>query len=110
MHALYVGEKFSVLRIKENELSNTAEPTVWIEIKDTGSGISPESFKRIFDPFCTSKPVGTCTGLGLSLSYGIIQRYHGRIDLVSVLGAGKTFRISLPIRQPAVPEGVKKCC
>jgi two-component system, NtrC family, sensor kinase len=74
---------------------------VWIEIKDTGCGISPENFKRIFDPFFTTKPVGKGTGLGLSLSYGIIKRHNGHIDLDSTLGIGTTFKITLPISQPS---------
>lgn len=73
---------------------------VWIEIADTGKGIEPENLKFIFDPFFTTKPVGKGTGLGLSVSYGIIQRHHGWIEVESTLGKGSTFRIWLPIRQP----------
>jgi signal transduction histidine kinase len=86
--------------------TDEAKSTVWVEVKDTGCGIAPENFKRIFDPFFTTKPVGKGTGLGLSLSYGIIQQHHGHIDLESKLGAGTTFRIILPIRQPANQEGI----
>lgn len=75
--------------------------TVCIEISDTGSGIAPEHLNRIFEPFFTTKPVGKGTGLGLSLSYGIIQRHHGRIEVDSRLGEGTTFRLLLPIQQPA---------
>jgi signal transduction histidine kinase len=87
--------------------SNVANATVWVEIKDTGCGISPENFKRIFDPFFTTKPVGKGTGLGLSLSYGIIQRHHGQIDLDSTLGVGTTFRITLPINQSVSQEEIQ---
>ncbi|MHB9117427.1 MAG: ATP-binding protein [Burkholderiales bacterium] len=73
---------------------------VWIEFADTGKGIAPENLGRIFDPFFTTKPVGKGTGLGLSLSYGIIQKHHGRIDVVSEVGKGTAFRIYLPIQQP----------
>jgi two-component system, NtrC family, sensor kinase len=73
---------------------------VWLEVADTGSGIPPEHLPRIFDPFFTTKPVGKGTGLGLSLSYGIVQRHHGRIDVDSRVGEGTTFRIVLPVRQP----------
>ncbi|MCX7192757.1 MAG: ATP-binding protein [Proteobacteria bacterium] len=72
---------------------------VWVEIADTGSGIAPEHLKKIFDPFFTTKPIGKGTGLGLSLSYGIIQKHHGRIDVNSIVGKGTTFRVWLPIRQ-----------
>jgi len=73
---------------------------VWLEVADTGAGIPPDTLKRIFDPFFTTKPVGQGTGLGLSLSYGIVKKHHGRIDVESVVGHGTTFRITLPVRQP----------
>jgi len=72
---------------------------VWVEVEDTGKGISPEHLTRIFDPFFTTKPIGSGTGLGLSLSYGIVQKHHGRIDVKSVLGRGSVFRVYLPLRQ-----------
>jgi signal transduction histidine kinase len=75
------------------------EDQVWIEISDTGMGILPENIKSIFDPFFTTKPVGKGTGLGLSVSYNIIQKHHGRIEVESEVGKGSTFRVWLPIRQ-----------
>jgi signal transduction histidine kinase len=72
---------------------------VWIEIADTGAGIPKAIQSRIFDPFFTTKPIGSGTGLGLSLSYGIIQKHGGRIDVQSEQGVGTVFRIELPIRQ-----------
>ena len=80
--------------------TGTAGEEVWIEIRDTGSGISPELRQRIFDPFFTTKPVGSGTGLGLSISYGIVNKHHGRIELESTVGEGSCFRIVLPVRQP----------
>jgi two-component system NtrC family sensor kinase len=71
---------------------------VWIEIADTGCGIAPESRSRIFDPFFTTKPVGQGTGLGLSLSYGIVQKHRGRIEVDSEVGRGSRFRVWLPVR------------
>ena len=73
---------------------------VWVDIADTGKGIAPEHIKKIFDPFFTTKPVGKGTGLGLSLSYSIIQKHHGRIEVQSEIGKGTTFRVWLPIKQP----------
>ncbi len=70
---------------------------VRIVIADTGVGISEKNITRIFDPFYTSKPVGTGTGLGLSLSYSIIQKHHGRIDVESAEGEGTKFIIILPV-------------
>ena len=72
---------------------------VWVEIADTGKGIAPEHLKKIFDPFFTTKPIGKGTGLGLSLSYSIIQKHHGRIEVQSEVGKGTTFRVWLPVKQ-----------
>ncbi|MFW9078279.1 ATP-binding protein [Pseudomonas sp. P2757] len=72
---------------------------VWIEVADNGSGIAPETLQKIFDPFFTTKPVGQGTGLGLSLSYGIVKKHGGDISVRSELGAGTTFRVLLPVRQ-----------
>ncbi|MEW5757732.1 MAG: MHYT domain-containing protein [Pseudomonadota bacterium] len=76
------------------------EDTVWVKISDTGKGIPEALHRKIFDPFFTTKPVGQGTGLGLSLSYGIVTKHHGKIDVQSKVGHGTTFIITLPIRQP----------
>ncbi len=73
---------------------------VLIEISDTGKGMPPDVQKRIFEPFFTTKPVGKGTGLGLSLSYGIVQKHHGHIEVESEAGKGTCFRIHLPVGQP----------
>jgi len=74
---------------------------VWIEVQDTGKGIKAEHLSRIFEPFFTTKPVGKGTGLGLSLSYGIVSKHNGRIEVCSEEGKGSTFRVWLPTKQPA---------
>ena len=70
-----------------------------IIIKDNGPGMSPEVKERIFDPFFTTKEVGEGSGLGLSISYGIIEKHNGNIDVISESGKGTEFIISLPKTQ-----------
>lgn len=72
------------------------EENIWIEIEDTGSGISPEHLSKIFEPFFTTKPVGKGTGLGLSLAYGIVKKHGGKIEVSSEKGIGSLFRVILP--------------
>ena len=75
---------------------------VWVSISDTGCGIPEANIQRLFDPFFTTKAVGQGTGLGLSLSYGIVKKHNGRIDVQSRIGEGTTFTVVLPIMQPLV--------
>jgi signal transduction histidine kinase len=82
--------------------TGSAGDNVWVEIADNGGGIAKEHLARIFDPFFTTKPIGSGTGLGLSLSYGIIQKHNGQIEVQSEPGQGTTFRITLPIRHVPV--------
>ena len=68
-----------------------------ITISDTGCGIPPENLDNLFDPFFTTKEVGDGTGLGLAVSYGIIERHGGTIRVQSKVGQGSTFTIWLPM-------------
>lgn len=81
--------------------TGTEDEQVWVEISDSGKGIEEEHLTRIFEPFFTTKPVGKGTGLGLSLSYGIIKKHNGRIEVKSAPGVGTTFRVWLPVSQKA---------
>ena len=74
------------------------EGWVHVSIADTGQGIPPENLGRIFDPFFTTKPVGSGTGLGLSVSYGIVKKHGGRIEVESELGKGTVFTVWLPAK------------
>lgn len=74
---------------------------VALTIRDTGTGIDPANLHRIYDPFFTTKHTPKegqhkGTGLGLAVSYGIVQEHHGRIDVVSQVGEGTTFRLVFP--------------
>jgi PAS domain S-box-containing protein len=70
---------------------------VEVLVKDTGKGIAPDDREKIFEPFFTTKAVGKGTGLGLWVSYGIVQSFGGDIEVDSDLGRGSTFKILLPV-------------
>ena len=80
--------------------TGTRDEWVFVRVRDDGCGIAPENFKRLFEPFFTTKPVGSGTGLGLSVSYSIVGKHHGRIEVQSEPGKGTAFTVWLPIRQP----------
>lgn len=71
-----------------------------IRVRDTGTGIPADVLPKIFDPFFTTKPEGQGTGMGLSVSYGIIARHGGQIEVESQVDEGTTFVIRLPERPP----------
>ena len=79
---------------------NESGRQVMIRISDTGYGIEKKNLARIFDPFFTTKPTGEGTGLGLSVSYGIIKNHGGDIMVESKTGEGSTFTVVLPVIQP----------
>ncbi|MBW2634837.1 MAG: ATP-binding protein, partial [Deltaproteobacteria bacterium] len=78
--------------------TDLSEPTneLLVKVKDDGHGIEPKYLKKIFDPFFTTKSTGEGTGLGLSVSYGIIKNHGGHIYVESKPGAGTTFTVTLP--------------
>jgi PAS domain S-box-containing protein len=76
--------------------------SVEVEIVDTGAGIPREDIHRIFDPFFTTKAIGRGTGLGLSVSYGIIKEHSGKIDVRSTPGKGTSFHVEFPAVRKAV--------
>jgi two-component system NtrC family sensor kinase len=80
------------------------DPGICLIVSDTGSGIPPESQGRIFEPFYTTRPGGDGTGLGLSVSYGIVTAHHGVIEVRSSAGQGSVFSVWLPVEEK--PHGL----
>jgi two-component system NtrC family sensor kinase len=86
-----------VLRITSGRNGNR----VFVEVSDTGAGISAENVPKIFEPFFTTKEVGEGTGLGLAVCYGILTEHGGSLDVQSTVGVGTTFTMLLPAIDPA---------
>lgn len=82
-----------------------AEDSVIIEFEDTGCGVENSQIGKVFEPFYTTKPVGEGTGLGMSISYKVIQNHNGKIAVDSVEGRGTKFRIQLPIHMETLKSG-----
>src|SRR5262249_10386333 len=72
-----------------------------IHVLDTGHGIDPAIRAKVFDPFFTTQPPGEGTGLGPSISHGIVEDHGGRIEVDSAPGRGAHFTVRLPLQPPA---------
>ena len=89
-------ETWGKIGIKTDLLHNNGDDFIEVKISDTGTGIKEENLNRIFDPFFTTKGVGKGTGLGLNISYKIIEKHNGEIKVESEVGKGTTFIVKLP--------------
>lgn len=97
LNASHACEDKGILTIKTSTKTIQENKWVLIQISDDGKGMTETVRKKIFDPFFTTKPVGVGTGLGLSVSFGIIDKHQGTIKVTSEEGKGTTFIISLPV-------------
>lgn len=95
MNAKHAVGKTGIITLSTEFHATTDQITV--QVSDTGHGIQKEHLSRIFDPFFTTKPTGEGTGLGLSVSYGIIKNHNGDILVESQPGKGSTFTVVLPV-------------
>jgi signal transduction histidine kinase len=93
VHAMPDGGKVTVTA---KNVESRDRKCALLEIADTGTGISEEALERIFEPFFTTKSVGDGTGLGLSVTHGIVQDHEGWMDVESEVGKGTTFKLYLP--------------
>jgi signal transduction histidine kinase len=93
LNAIQAIEADGIIIITTEEKNNH----IRIEITDNGEGIPPENIQNIFNPFFTTREIGSGVGLGLSLAYRIIESHNGNIDVQSELEHGTTFTIRLPI-------------
>ena len=89
IHAMAGGGVLTIHTWSEGDM-------IHLQVSDTGTGISKDNIQRIFDPFFTTKDVGEGTGLGLSVSYSLIERMGGNISVESTRGEGTSFHIVTP--------------
>jgi two-component system NtrC family sensor kinase len=100
LNAMDAMNQSGVIRLRAFQSPVRGEEVV-MEVIDAGSGISTAVRQRLFEPFFTTKPPGRGTGLGLSICYGIVADHGGRIEVDSAVGKGSTFRVILPLAEPA---------
>jgi two-component system NtrC family sensor kinase len=101
MIAFQAVEPGSTVAVRTRSLDGSEE--IQYEVADDGPGIPEPIRGKIFDPFFTTKPQGVGTGLGLWVTYNIVEQHKGRIDLVTEPGQGTTFTVTLPIGRPDDP-------
>ena len=90
IHAMTDGGRITI------KARDDSDQFVRIDVSDTGHGIKPEDLERIFDPFFTTKGVGSGTGLGLAVTYGMVKKHGGYIEVQSEVGVGTTFSVYIP--------------
>ncbi len=101
MNAIQAVDAGATIAVRTRSLPETGE--FQIEVADDGPGIPEEIRGKIFDPFFTTKPQGVGTGLGLWISYNVVEEHEGRIGLATEPGRGTTFTVTLPVRTSRDP-------
>lgn len=110
INAAHACEEQGELRICSFPVQDDEGDFVEVCVCDNGKGMEKSVLKRIFDPFFTTKPVGVGTGLGLSVSRGIIDKFGGSLRVNSEVGKGTHFTIRLPLAEPLADSTVKPKC
>ncbi|HTU22484.1 MAG TPA: ATP-binding protein [Gemmataceae bacterium] len=105
LNAIQASQRGGTVEVSTRSDETLPSGGVHIDVRDNGCGIAPEHLPHIFDPFFTTKPIGQGTGLGLSVSYGIVRDHGGSIEVESEVGRGTLFRIRLPLRPPTRRDG-----
>jgi signal transduction histidine kinase len=103
MNSIQAMEHGGKLTVRIGPAQSPAE--VRIDVMDNGAGIAPENLGQIFDPFFTTKKEGVGTGLGLSMSYNIVKKNRGRMEVQSKPGQGTCFSIMLPLSNQTDLQG-----
>lgn len=97
INAVHAMPKGGTVTVTARTVESRDRKCALLEVADTGIGISKQALERIFEPFFTTKAVGEGTGLGLSVTHGIVQDHEGWMDIESEVGKGTTFKLYLPV-------------
>jgi signal transduction histidine kinase len=100
MNAIEAMPDGGTLALRARRASQAEDAGVEIDVTDTGCGIPADVLPHVFEPFFTTKDHGNGVGLGLAVVYGIVERHHGSVDVRTEIGAGTTFTVRLPRKQP----------
>ncbi len=107
LNAIQASDREGLIEVRTRP---DGESAVLVEIEDHDGGIRPEDLPHIFEPFFTTKPVGAGTGLGLSVSYGIVRDHGGSLEVESTVGQGSLFRVRLPVQATGTDKGPWPVC